>query len=71
MIMPYTRSIYTCSLLLSQMDIYIKLKSVYAKIYHGIMNNKNKFGFTPKLVPNSFLGLLVYEPGHSLSLANS
>ncbi len=38
--MPYTRSIYTYSLLLSQIDIYIKLKSVYAKIYHGIMNNK-------------------------------
>jgi|GEM_PF-3259744 len=69
--MPYTRSIYTYCLLFSQIDIYIKLKSVYAKIYHGIMNNKNKFGFTPKLVPNSFLCLLVYELGHSLSLPNS
>lgn len=69
--MPYTRSIYTYSLLLSQIDIYIKLKSVYAKIYHGIMNNKNKFGFTPKLVPNSFLCLLVYDLGHPLSLSNS
>ena len=69
--MPYTRSIYTYSLLLSQIDIYIKLKSVYAKIYRGIMNNKNKFGFTPKLVPNSFLCLLVYDLGHSLSLPNS
>ena len=69
--MPYTRSIYIYSLLFSQIDIYIKLKSVYAKIYHDIMNNKNKFGFTPKLVPNSFLCLLVYDLGHSLSLANS
>mgnify|MGYP001022945124 FL=1 len=69
--MPYTRSIYIYSLLLSQIDIYIKLKSVYAKIYHDIMNNKNKFGFTPKLVPNSFLCLLVYDLGHSLSLPNS
>ena len=69
--MPYTRSIYIYSLLLSQIDIYIKLKSVYAKIYHDVMNNKNKFGFTPKLVPNSFLCLLVYELGHSLSLPNS
>ena len=47
------------------------LKRAYAKIYHDIMNNKNKFGFTPKLVPNSFLCLLVYELGHSLSLPNS
>ena len=69
--MPYTRSIYIYSLLLSQIDIYIKLKSVYAKIYHDVMNNKNKFGFTPKLVPNSFLCLLVYDPGHPLSLSNS
>ena len=69
--MLYTRSIYIYSLLFSQIDIYIKLKSVYAKIYHSIMNNKNKFGFTPKLVPNSFLCLLVYELGHSLSLPNS
>ncbi len=69
--MPYTRSIYIYSLLFSQIDIYIKLKSVYAKIYHDIMNNKNKFGFTPKLVPNSFLCLLVYDLGHSLSLPNS
>ena len=69
--MPYTRSIYIYSLLFSQIDIYIKLKSVYAKIYRGIMNNQNKFGFTPKLVPNSFLCLLVYELGHSLSLPNS
>ena len=69
--MPYTRSIYIYSLLFSQIDIYIKLKIVYAKIYHDIMNNKNKFGFTPKLVPNSFLCLLVYDLGHSLSLPNS
>ena len=69
--MPYTRSIYIYSLLFSQIDIYIKLKSVYAKIYHDIMNNKKKIGFTPKLVPNSFLCLLVYDLGHSLSLPNS
>ncbi len=66
----YTFNLHLLSVV-CQIDIYIKLKSVYAKIYHDIMNNKNKFGFTPKLVPNSFLCLLVYDLGHSLSLPNS